>query len=138
MRNSDIRLLFGIQCRKEKLDVAQNEKASSDFIQRLCPNIGHISLKVIKDLLVVAMGRKTERDEEVITKLVYLYVCTKLFFANTGESIGWAYVSVIGRLETLHLYDWNGAIRSALIGSLNELHSRPERVTSYTVVLLVH
>ncbi|THG11358.1 hypothetical protein TEA_018860 [Camellia sinensis var. sinensis] len=73
LRNSDIRLLFGIQCGKENLDVAQIGKALSDFIQQLCPNISRISSKVIKDLLVVAMRGNSERDEEDVVNLVCLY-----------------------------------------------------------------
>ncbi|THG07871.1 hypothetical protein TEA_015230 [Camellia sinensis var. sinensis] len=88
IRNSDIRLLFGWQCGKEKLDLSHVSKGPADFIQRRCPNVSRISSKVIKDALVVAMRGKTERDEEDVAKLMCLYICAKLFFPTTGESIG--------------------------------------------------
>ncbi|XP_028097860.1 uncharacterized protein LOC114297598 [Camellia sinensis] len=85
---------------------------------------------------MVVMRGNTERNEEDVAKLVYLYVCAKLFFAHTGESICWAYVRVIDKLDTLHLYDWIGMIRSTLISSLNELHNRPKNVTGCVIALL--
>lgn len=80
-------------------------KEPVDFIQRRCPNVSRISSKGIKDALVVAMRGRTERDEEYVAKLICLYICAKLCFATTSESIGWAFVRVIDKLETLHLYD---------------------------------
>ncbi|KAL7220901.1 hypothetical protein ACSBR2_013730 [Camellia fascicularis] len=95
-----------------------------------------ISSKVIKDLLMQAICGRTESDEEDVAKLFCLYICMKLFFATTDEHIGWAFVRVIDKLETLRIFDWTTAIRNTLISSLNETHSKPERVTSCVVVLL--
>ncbi|KAL7244913.1 hypothetical protein ACSBR2_000287 [Camellia fascicularis] len=136
LRNNDIRLMFGIQCRKETLDLTQGVKGPSDFMQRRCPNVGRMLSKVIKDLLMEAIRGRTERDEEDVAKLPCLYICMKLFFATTREHIGWASVHVIDKLETLRSYDWTATIRNTLINSLNETHGRPERVTSCVVSLL--
>ena len=73
----------------------------------------------------MAMNRDTERDEENVAKLVCLYICAKLFFVVTCESIGWAFMRVIDKLNTLQSYNWTATIRNTLIGSLNEMHSRP-------------
>ncbi|KAL7255224.1 hypothetical protein ACSBR1_009396 [Camellia fascicularis] len=108
LRNSDIRLIFGVQCGKDKLDLTQGD----------------------------AMRGTTSHDEEDVAKLLCLYICTKLFFATTAESIGWAFVRIIDKLETLRLYDWTAAIRNTLIDSLNEMHGRPEKVTGCVVALL--
>lgn len=110
--------------------MAHNGKAPSDFIQRRCPNVGRISSKLIKDLLLVAMRGEMESAEEDVAKLVCLYICAKLFFAVTCESIGWAFVRVIDKLNTLRSYDWTATIRNTLIGSLNEMHSKTEKVTA--------
>ncbi|KAL7247886.1 hypothetical protein ACSBR2_002732 [Camellia fascicularis] len=85
LRNNDTMLIFGVQCGKEKLDLAHGGKGPSDFMQRRCANVSRISLKVIKDLLIEAICGRTERDEEDVAKLVCLYICAKLFFATTGE-----------------------------------------------------
>ncbi|KAL7219437.1 hypothetical protein ACSBR2_012485 [Camellia fascicularis] len=134
--NNDIRLIFGVQCGKEKLDLTHGGKRPSDFMQRCCANVSRISSKVIKDLLSEAICGRTERDEEDVAKLVCFYICAKLFFATTGEHIGWAFVRVIDKLDTLKQYDWTATIRNTLIGLLNETHNRLERVTSCVVVLL--
>ncbi|KAL7198454.1 hypothetical protein ACSBR2_020861 [Camellia fascicularis] len=99
-------------------------------------NISRISSKVIKDLLAEAIYGRTERDEEDVAKLLCLYVCAKLFFATTGEHIGWAFVRVIDKLDMLRQYDWTATIRNTLIGSLNEMQNRPEKVTSCVISLL--
>ena len=83
------------------------------------------------------MRGKTERDEEDVAKLMCLYICAKLFFPTTGESIGWAFVRVIDNLETLRLHDWTATIRNSLVSLLNEAHSKPEWVTGCVVALLV-
>ncbi|GMP98232.1 hypothetical protein CsSME_00046200 [Camellia sinensis var. sinensis] len=75
LRNSDIRLIFGIQCSKDKLDVSSSPKPTSDFMQRRCPTVGRISCKLVKDLLFDALKGRTERDEEDVAKLLCLYIC---------------------------------------------------------------
>ncbi|KAL7210021.1 hypothetical protein ACSBR1_031570 [Camellia fascicularis] len=136
LHNNDIRLIFGVQCGKEKLDLTQGGKGPFDFMQRRCANVSRISSKVIKDLLAEAICGRAERDEEDVAKLLCLYVCAKLFFATTGEHISWAFVRVIDKLDTLRHYDWTATIRNTLIGSLNEMHNRPEKVTGCVVALL--
>ncbi|XP_028096747.1 uncharacterized protein LOC114296636 [Camellia sinensis] len=136
LRNNDIRLIFGVQCGREKLDMTHGGKGPSDFIQRRCAKVSRISSKLIKDLLGEAICGRTERDEEDVAKLLCVYVCAKLFFATTGEHIGWAFVSVIDKLDTLQQYDWSATIRNTLIGSLNEMHNKPEKVTGCVVALL--
>ncbi|KAL7238675.1 hypothetical protein ACSBR2_004717 [Camellia fascicularis] len=136
LRNNGIRLIFGVQCGKEKLDLTQDGKGPSDFMQRRCANVSRISSKLIKDLLAEAICGRTERDEEDVAKLLCLYVCAKLFFATTGEHISWAFVRMIDKLDTLKHYDWTATIRNTLIGSLNEMHNRPAKVTGCVVALL--
>ncbi|KAI8007846.1 hypothetical protein LOK49_LG07G00104 [Camellia lanceoleosa] len=68
LRNNDIRLIFGLQCGKDKLDLSVGQKGPSDFMQRRCPNVGRMSSKVIKDLLMEAIrGRSVHCDKLVGT-----------------------------------------------------------------------
>lgn len=97
---------------------------------------GGYRAKKIKELLDDAVQGNSRNDEEDVAKLLSLYICAKLFFTTTEESIGWAFVRVIDKLSTIQLYDWTAAICAALIASLNEFHDRPERVTGCVVVLL--
>ncbi|KAL7258752.1 hypothetical protein ACSBR1_004785 [Camellia fascicularis] len=135
LRNNDIRLIFGVQCGKEKLDLTQDGKGPPDFMQRRCANVSRISSKLIKDLLAEAISGRTERNEDV-AKLLCLYVCAKLFFATTGEHIGWVFVRMIDKLDTLKHYDWTATIRNTLIGSLHGMHNRPAKLTGCVVALL--
>ncbi|XP_028057920.1 uncharacterized protein LOC114261803 [Camellia sinensis] len=137
LRRSDIRLVFGIQCGVDQLDLAHRSRPPSDFIQRRCDIVGRILCKKIKELLDYALQGNSRNDEEDVAKLLSLYICAKLFFTTTGESIGWAFVRVIDKLSTIQLYDWAAAIRAALIASLNEFHNRPKRffICEYTNII---
>ncbi|KAI8018535.1 hypothetical protein LOK49_LG04G00715 [Camellia lanceoleosa] len=104
LRRSDIRLIFGIQCGVEQLDLAHGSRPPSDFIQRRCTIVGRISCKKIKELLDEAIKGKSGNDEEDVAKLLSLYLCGKLFSLLNGESIGWAFVRVIDKLSTMRLY----------------------------------
>ncbi|XP_028106391.1 uncharacterized protein LOC114305498 [Camellia sinensis] len=105
--------------------------------------VAHITLTTLKmrnstsvELSYHCATTTSERDEEDVAKLLCLYVCAKLFFATTGEHIGWAFVRVIDKLDTLQQYDWSATIRNTLIASLNEMHNKPEKVTGCVVALL--
>ncbi|KAL7174730.1 hypothetical protein ACSBR2_033882 [Camellia fascicularis] len=138
LRNSNIQLILGIQCGKDKLDVLSSPKPTSDFMQRRCLTVGRISCKLVKDLLFDMLKGRTKRDEEDVAKLLCLYICGKLFFATTGESIGWSLIRMIDRLDKLQNYDWTATIRNTLVNSLNDFHIRPEKVTGCVVALLVN
>lgn len=84
---SDIRLLFGIQCGTRHLDLSPCQRPTSDFIQWRSNNTIRITSKLVKTLFKEAVCRQNRLDEEDAAKLLTLYVCGKLFFTNSGETI---------------------------------------------------
>ncbi|KAL7246354.1 hypothetical protein ACSBR2_001461 [Camellia fascicularis] len=54
-------------------------------------------------------GVQCERDEEGAAKLLCLDICAKLFFATTGESIGWAFTEgFVLDVDPLNMWDERG------------------------------
>ncbi|THG07714.1 hypothetical protein TEA_009663 [Camellia sinensis var. sinensis] len=53
-----------------------------------------------------------------------------------GETISWAFVRYMNDLNTVRMYNWTGAIMTALMGPVKEFHRMPWKVTGYVVALL--
>ncbi|KAL7186579.1 hypothetical protein ACSBR2_028332 [Camellia fascicularis] len=107
---SDIRLLFGIQCGTKHIDLSPSQRPTSYFVQRRSHNTVRITSKLVKTLFEKAVARRRRVDEEDAAKLLTLYMCGKMFFANSRETISWAFVRYIDDLKTIRRYDWTGAI----------------------------
>ncbi|GMP80209.1 hypothetical protein CsSME_00035396 [Camellia sinensis var. sinensis] len=93
--SSDVRLIFGLQCRKKRLDLSPGQRPVSDFIQRRCRDTSQLTSKLVKSLFVEAIKGQTRQDEEDVAKLLAL------------------------------MYDWIGAIMTALIRPVKEFHQMP-------------
>lgn len=132
----NMQLIFGIQGGKKSLDVSHGPRLPTDFIQRRCPKISRINLKTIKELLMDALLGDTTQDHQDVAKLLSLYLCGKLFFATSGETMGWGFVRVVEDLDNMKAYDWAGAICTTLMESIKGFHSKPEKVTGCVTVLL--
>ncbi|GMP95036.1 hypothetical protein CsSME_00044248 [Camellia sinensis var. sinensis] len=111
----DIQLIFGIHGGKQSLDVLHGPRLPTDFIQRRCPNIARINLKTIKELLMDALLGNTSQDHQDVTNVLCLYLCGKLFFTTSGETVGWGFVRVVEDLENMKAYDWAGTIYTTLM-----------------------
>ncbi|GMQ08891.1 hypothetical protein CsSME_00052436 [Camellia sinensis var. sinensis] len=133
---SDVRLLFGIQCGTKHIDLCPCKRPTSDFIQRRSLNTVRIMSKLVKTLFEEAVVGRRRVDEEDAAKLLTLYMCGKMFFANSGEMISWAFVRYIDDLNTVRSYDWTGAILQMFMGSIKDFHQTLETVTGCVVALL--
>ncbi|KAL7209548.1 hypothetical protein ACSBR1_031154 [Camellia fascicularis] len=136
LRKVDIRLVFGLQCGDQHLDLTLGTRPTSNFIQRRCDGVGRITANLIRNLLDDAVKGKSVRDEEDTTKLLCLYFCVKLFFSTSGETISWVFVRYIDNLNTVQTYDWTAAILNTLMRLVREFYRNPEKVTSCVVTLL--
>ncbi|KAL7199297.1 hypothetical protein ACSBR2_021562 [Camellia fascicularis] len=84
---SDVRLLFGIQCGTKHIDLSPCQRPTLDFIQRRSHNTVRITSKLVKTLFEEAVAGRRRVDEEDAAKLLTLYMCGKMFFANSEETI---------------------------------------------------
>ncbi|KAI8009695.1 hypothetical protein LOK49_LG06G02637 [Camellia lanceoleosa] len=136
LRDNDIRLIFGLQCGGQPLLMTPGPRPPSDFIQRRFGLESHISSKLVKTLFCDAVQSTSARDVKDAIKLITLYVYVKLFFSTSDESVSWTLIRIIDKLYSMKLYDWIGAIRSALLGSVKEFHRILGKITGCVVVLL--
>ncbi|KAF5959083.1 hypothetical protein HYC85_000292 [Camellia sinensis] len=105
LSDEDIKLLFGLQCGDAFLDLTARQSSPSDFVQRRCVGTSRITAKIVRDMLTEAAAGDTPRDHEDTSKLLCLYVCRKLFFANSGETISWTFIRYVDNLEAMKMYD---------------------------------
>ncbi|KAI8021170.1 hypothetical protein LOK49_LG03G01158 [Camellia lanceoleosa] len=134
--SSDVRLIFGLQCGKRRLDLSPGQRPVTDFIQRRCRDTSRLTSKLVKSLFFEAVKGRTKQDEEDVAKLLGLYMCGKLFFSNSSETISWAFVRYMNDLNTVRMYDWTGAIVAALMGTVKEFHQMLWKVTGCMVAFL--
>ncbi|GMP81093.1 hypothetical protein CsSME_00035921 [Camellia sinensis var. sinensis] len=85
VNKANIRLVFGLQCGVQHLDLTPSTRPTSDFIQRRCSGVGRIIASLIRTLLDDAVKGNSKCDEEDTAKLLCLYVCVKLFLSTSGE-----------------------------------------------------
>lgn len=85
--SSDIRLIFSLQCLKRRLDLSPGQWPILDFIQRRCRDTSRITSKLVKTLFLEVVNGRSKQYEEDAAKLLALYMCGKLFFANSGKTI---------------------------------------------------
>lgn len=85
--SSDIRLIFSLQCLKRRLDLSPGQWPISDFIQRRCRDTPRITSKLVKTLFLEVVNGRFKQYEEDAAKLLALYLCGKLFFANSRKTI---------------------------------------------------
>ena len=119
------------------MSLRYSKKLKSAFLRRRFPNDTRLTGPVLKTALVKAMKGKQPTDYKDVAIIVTLYLCLKLFFATSGNSIGWVFIKCVELLESMKQYDWPEAITSTLIDSIMALHKTQEKVTGCGIALLV-
>ncbi|CAL5428078.1 unnamed protein product [Camellia sinensis] len=135
LTDEDMKLLFGLQGGNAFLDLTPRPRPASDFVQRKCPGTSRITAKLVKDLLMEASVGDTPNDHEDTAKFICLYVCGKLLFATSGETISWNLIRYVDNFDAMKLYDWGAAVRNMLMCSVRDFHRTPEKVTGCVVAL---
>ncbi|CAL5359617.1 unnamed protein product [Camellia sinensis] len=135
LTDEDMKLLFGLQGGNAFLDLTPRPRPASDFVQRRCPGTSRITAKLVRDLLMEASVGDTPHDHEDTAKFLCLYVCGKLFFATSGETISWTLIRYVDNFDAMKLYDWGAAVRNMLMCSVRDFHRTPEKVTGCVVAL---
>ncbi|THG17200.1 hypothetical protein TEA_027018 [Camellia sinensis var. sinensis] len=133
---NDITLIFGLEGGKGALSLRYSKKPKSTFLRRKFQKDTRLTGPVLKNALVKAMKGKQPTDFKDVAIIVTLYSCLTLFFATSGNSIGWVFIKYVEPLESMKQYDWPEAITSTLIDSIMALHRTPEKVTGCVIALL--
>ncbi|CAL5362306.1 unnamed protein product [Camellia sinensis] len=134
---NDMTLIFGLEGGKGAMSLRYSKKPKSAFLRRRFQKDTRLTGPVLKNALVKAMKGKQPTDFKDVAIIVTLYLCLTLFFATSGNSIGWVFIKYVEPLESMKQYDWPEAITSTLIDSIMALHRTPEKVTGCVIALLV-
>ncbi|KAL7237723.1 hypothetical protein ACSBR2_003928 [Camellia fascicularis] len=105
IHNSDIKLIFGVDCGSKPMDISYGAKPKTGIINKRCKNVSRLTSKWIRTLLTEALKGKKKDDNEDVARLVCMYACQKLFFSTSGETIGWGYYAHMVPLESMQEYD---------------------------------
>ncbi|CAL5325688.1 unnamed protein product [Camellia sinensis] len=133
---NDMTLIFGFEGGKGVMSLRYSKKPKSAFLRRRFQKDTRLTGPVLKNALVKAMKGKQPTDFKDVAIIVTLYLCLTLFFARSGNSIGWVFIKYVEPLESMKQYDWPEAITSTLIDSIMALHKTPEKVTGCVIALL--
>ncbi|CAL5352306.1 unnamed protein product [Camellia sinensis] len=134
---NDMTLIFGLEGGKGVMSLRYSKKPKSAFLRRRFQKDTRLTGPVLKNALVKAMKGKQPTDFKDVAIIVTLYLCLTLFFATSGNSIGWVFIKYVEPLESMKQYNWPEAITSTLIDSIMALHRTPEKVAGCVIALLV-
>ncbi|KAL7213104.1 hypothetical protein ACSBR2_015753 [Camellia fascicularis] len=137
IHNSDIKLIFGVDCGSKPMDIAYGAKPKTGIVNKICKNVSRLTSKWIRTLLTEALKGKKKADNEEVARLVCMYACQKLFFSTSGETIGWGYYAHMVPLETMREYDWAKQIRTTLTSSISQNDKNPAKVTGCVMLLML-
>ncbi|KAL7178904.1 hypothetical protein ACSBR1_042300 [Camellia fascicularis] len=137
IHNSDIKLIFGVDCGSKPMDIAYGAKPKTGIVNKICKNVSRLTSKWIRTLLTEALKGKKKADNEEVARLVCMYACQKLFFSTSGETIGWGYYAHMVPLETMREYDWAKQIRTTLTSSISQNDKNPAKVTGCVMLLMM-
>ncbi|CAL5383477.1 unnamed protein product [Camellia sinensis] len=135
---NDMTLIFGLEGGKGAMSLRYSKKPKSAFLRRRFQKDTRLTGPVLKNALIKAMKGKQPTDFKDVAIIVTLYLCLTLFFATSGNSIGWVFIKYVEPLESMKQYDWPEAITSTLIDSIMALHRTLEKVTGCVIALLVN
>ncbi|GMQ11577.1 hypothetical protein CsSME_00054161 [Camellia sinensis var. sinensis] len=136
IHNSDIKLIFGVDCGSKPMDITYGAKPKTGIVNRRCKNVSRLTSKWIQTLLTEALKGKKKDDNEEVARLVCMYACQKLFFSTSGETIGWGYYAHMVPLESMQEYDWAKQIRTMLTSSISQNDKNPAKVTGCVMLLM--
>ncbi|CAL5405281.1 unnamed protein product [Camellia sinensis] len=138
IHNSDIKLIFGVDCGSKPMDISYGAKPKTGIVNKICKNASWLTSKWIRTLLTKALKGKKKDDNEEVARLVCMYACQKFFFSTSGETIGWGYYAHMVPLETMREYDWAKQIRTTLTSYISQNDKNPAKVTSCVMLLMVN
>ncbi|CAL5353985.1 unnamed protein product [Camellia sinensis] len=134
---NDVTLIFGLEGGQGAMSLRYSKKSNTPFLKRRLPKETRLTGLVLKKALVKTMKGKQPHDFKDVAIIVILYLCLTLFFATSGNSIGWVFIKYVEPLKSMKKYNWPKAITATLIDFITALHKILEKVTGCVIALLV-
>lgn len=134
---NDVKLIFGICCGKEEMDLKPMRKEHSSFAMRRFATVERLTTKIIRDELIKSANGRTKQDEEDFARLLVLFTCSALLFSNTGSKLGWATVHYVDDMKNMRKYNWAQAVKKHLMDDIHHNYKEPEKVKGCVMALLV-
>lgn len=134
----EVKLIFGIQCGEERMEVIYASKQDIDFVKRNKLKGAKLTATTIKKMILTKANSSRKQDVEDVARLVCMFLCVSLFFPTSGSTLSWSHVSILDDLEEMKNYDWANAILKYLLRSIKIHHKKePRKVIGCVYILLV-
>lgn len=110
--------ILGLPCEGEKLSIHTHQQLEHPFGKRFFAGRCQLFLAKISSTLKEVIMNEDEKDIRYTVSLICLHLCTSLLFANTGSSIKWYIVNIVGDIEKMANYNWASAVRDWLVDDI--------------------
>ena len=142
VRNSDVRLIFGVIGGKEPITSKLYSKTSemdNSFYKRRCVALGlkRLDQSALSKMLESAINGKSATDRADVARVITLILLLKLFVPTAHNSLGWNFLRYVEDLDRMQQYDWVMLIRDTLMDSIKRSNNDPKKVTGCVMLLLV-
>ena len=112
-------------------------KPESEFVARNFNIIGRVSRQNVEALLFDKVKGQTKQDQEDFVCLLCLYLCITILLCNSGNTIGWNFVTRCESIKKIRKYNWAKATSEFLMNQLVKDSNRPRSVNGCVISLLV-
>ena len=134
---SHVSKFLGLPNEGNQLKLHTKEKLEASFGKRYFAGLRQLDLKNVTHALKLAVKGTSDENVDDTVRLLCLYLCTTLLFANTGNNIAWFIQNRMGELDKISTYNWSQAVYEWLIDDMIKKELRPSSVTGCTILLLV-
>ncbi|KAM7465736.1 hypothetical protein LguiB_013298 [Lonicera macranthoides] len=128
--------LLGLPNDGIQLKLHTKEGMKAEYGKRYFAGLRQLDLTHVKHALKLAVRGKSEENISDTVRLICLYLCTTLLFANIGNSIAWFIHNWMDDLEKMNGYNWSQVVHEWLIDDMIKKEDRPSSVTGCAIVLL--
>ncbi|CAL5405078.1 unnamed protein product [Camellia sinensis] len=139
LRNSDVKLIFGIDCGEEASppNPMQDQRILSfHFYKRRCKSIKRLDGKSLTKMFQQTKKGKSTNDCQDLARVITLYLCLKLLMPTTGHTLSWSFLNYVDNLNNIKNYNWVKAIKDTLMNSMANANNNPRHVTGCVMLLL--
>ncbi|KAM7474760.1 hypothetical protein LguiB_022003 [Lonicera macranthoides] len=129
--------MLGLPNNGIQLKLHTKEGMKADYGKRYFAGLRQLDLTHVKHALKLIVRGTSEENIFDTVRLICLYLCTTLFFANTGNSVAWFIHNWMDDLDKMSSYGWSQVVHEWLIDDMIKKEERPSSVTGCAIVLLL-
>lgn len=132
-----VSILLGLPNKGTQLKLHTKDELKASYGNQYFAGLRQFQLSNVTHAFKLAANGTSEENVYDTVRLLRLYLCTTLLFANTGNNIDWFMHNWMGDIEKILTYNWSQAVYEWLVDDLLKKELRPSSVIGCTILLLV-